>query len=754
MNIAKNILSVFEEQICEIYNSKMPRLEQTQMALDVADFLYNSSKKTMFVEAPVGVGKTLGVLIPALINQMENTNKITGITYATATISLQNQIMTEEVPNICQIKPTILKMEKPDRLRAFLAMGSEHSLCRAQFEKNYKKIEQKVDSQKIKILNDFVKNSHTGLRSELSSVYGLDINNDVWKLMNIKSRYCHDLLCRGHEYRKKYSREFALTVTNHSQFIVSAKNIFDDNPFDEMHVPVANRIIVIDEAHDFQENFLSSLEEQLTLDEVKHAAEHINRRLMNAICTSFKVLKNNSNSEKSVSMLKDSDILFTQFRQLKSKIMDEEIENNAFKYGYRYGRYDELLVKINNILKSEEYTVWYSAEDQNIHYAPKNFKQRLQLFLKKLAAHNKVVIMSGTLTMNGNKKELSKDWYMKSNEFEYKEYSTTFDWSKQIYFYAPHDISAKTGNDLKKQNDHISKIINLFQNTLFEIPGGALILTTSLNYMNNVYESLSKKNLNRRLIKQGQFSQGKIIETFKQDITSILVGSGSYFTGFSVKGEALQNVLLTKLPNPTPDNPFFKLKLEGINEGLEKNNVKNLIMYKKLEQAIGRLIRDQNDFGLFTITDDRIMQHETWLSSKKIIIHPSLDQLPKFLTDWKNKKVELNMQLFSEKDLHIPEITKTKSSFVINPKPINYVKKAPYDVEKVKNRYKLLKTMPKFDETYVPNFQTEFDSAKSVAYQYKKMNKKMDENFWKKFPNISSQEKINIKNEITIIVSN
>lgn len=157
MNIAKNILSVFEEQICEIYNSKMPRLEQTQMALDVADFLYNSSKKTMFVEAPVGVGKTLGVLIPALINQMENTNKITGITYATATISLQNQIMTEEVPNICQIKPTILKMEKPDRLRAFLAMGSEHSLCRAQFEKNYKKIEQKVDSQKIKILNDFVK---------------------------------------------------------------------------------------------------------------------------------------------------------------------------------------------------------------------------------------------------------------------------------------------------------------------------------------------------------------------------------------------------------------------------------------------------------------------------------------------------------------------------------------------------------------------------------------------------------------------
>lgn len=749
MNVAKNILSVFEGQLCEIYSSKMPRLSQTNMALDVADFLYNSSKNTMFVEAPVGVGKTLGVLIPALINQMENTNKITGITYATATISLQNQIMFEDVPNICKIKPTILKTTKPDRLRAFLAMGSEHSLCRSQFEKNYKKIEKKIDSEKMEILDNFVKNSHTGLRSELSSTFGLDVSNDVWSLMNIHSRYCHNILCRGHEYREKYSRRFALTVTNHSQFIASAKSIIVSKTSDEMQVPVKNRIIIIDEAHDFQENFLSSLEEQLTLNEINRAIKYTNKQLLAEIRTSFKRLKENANSEKSVSILSDTHILFNQFKQLKSNIMDVEIENNAFKYGYdEYGRYDELLGKITNILRSDEYTVWYSAEDQNIHYAPKNFKQRLRSFLKELSDHNKVIIMSGTLTMNGAKEELTNDWYVESSEFEYKKYVTTFDWGKQIYFYAPQDINAKTGNDLTKQNHHISQIINLFQNTLCAVPGGALILTTSLNYMNKVYDGLSKMNIDRQIIKQGQLSQSKIIENFKKDTTSILVGSGSYFTGFSVKGRALQHVLLTRLPNPTPDNPFFKLKLEGVDGDLEKRNVQNLIMYKKLEQAIGRLIRDQSDFGLFTITDNRIMQHKNWLLSKKIIIHHSLDQLSAFFNDWESKKIKLNVPIFSEDKLSIPSIIRDESAFVIKPKQINSGKRLTYNEDNVKQRYDLLKTMPGFDKKYVPNFETEFDSAMSLAYQQKKMDKDMNEVFWSKFPDLTLQEKTKIENEV------
>lgn len=68
-----------------------------RMSLDIADFLYNSNKQVMFVEAPVGTGKTLGTLIPVL-NYAENKN--CRITYATATKSLQTQVFNDDLSDI------------------------------------------------------------------------------------------------------------------------------------------------------------------------------------------------------------------------------------------------------------------------------------------------------------------------------------------------------------------------------------------------------------------------------------------------------------------------------------------------------------------------------------------------------------------------------------------------------------------------------------------------------------------------------
>ena len=67
MNISNEIIHLFEEDIANLYHSS-PRLSQVQMSLDVADFLVNSSERIMFVEAPVGTGKTLGVLVPLLLS--------------------------------------------------------------------------------------------------------------------------------------------------------------------------------------------------------------------------------------------------------------------------------------------------------------------------------------------------------------------------------------------------------------------------------------------------------------------------------------------------------------------------------------------------------------------------------------------------------------------------------------------------------------------------------------------------------------
>ena len=99
-NISQQIIDVFTKDIPPLYNNESPRQQQVQMALDVADFLFNSDKKIMFVEAPVGTGKSLGLLVPASIYANEMDKRMI---YATATINLQNQIEEEDSKVLCDI---------------------------------------------------------------------------------------------------------------------------------------------------------------------------------------------------------------------------------------------------------------------------------------------------------------------------------------------------------------------------------------------------------------------------------------------------------------------------------------------------------------------------------------------------------------------------------------------------------------------------------------------------------------------------
>lgn len=75
MNISEKIIEDYELKVAPFYKSA-PRLAQVQMSLDIADFLFNSNRRVMFVEAPVGTGKTLGVLIPSYLYAQLNGKKL------------------------------------------------------------------------------------------------------------------------------------------------------------------------------------------------------------------------------------------------------------------------------------------------------------------------------------------------------------------------------------------------------------------------------------------------------------------------------------------------------------------------------------------------------------------------------------------------------------------------------------------------------------------------------------------------------
>ena len=118
MNISEKIIEDYKLKVAPFYKSD-PRLAQVQMSLDIADFLFNSNKRVMFVEAPVGTGKTLGVLIPSYLYAQLNGKKIT---YATATKNLQRQIFEDDIPDM-------KKMDIFKNNNVILAMGKDNYAC-------------------------------------------------------------------------------------------------------------------------------------------------------------------------------------------------------------------------------------------------------------------------------------------------------------------------------------------------------------------------------------------------------------------------------------------------------------------------------------------------------------------------------------------------------------------------------------------------------------------------------------------------
>ena len=121
-------------------------------------------------------------------------------------------------------------------------------------------------------------------------------------------------------------------------------------------------------------------------------------------------------------------------------------------------------------------------------------------------------------------------------------------------------------------------------------------------------KKLSNKHLPYKILMQGNgSSQARQLEKFKTDIDSVILGTGTYWEGINVEGEALSQVIIFKLPFPVTD-PIIDYKMSLAEDRVIDVAVPEMII--KLKQGAGRLIRSSSDKGIVSILDPRASSRE------------------------------------------------------------------------------------------------------------------------------------------------
>ncbi len=186
-----------------------------------------------------------------------------------------------------------------------------------------------------------------------------------------------------------------------------------------------------------------------------------------------------------------------------------------------------------------------------------------------------------------------------------------FDYASQAALHVP--------RQLPKPSDpgHSIAVARLAAAAASRIGGRTLVLTTTLRALRAIGDALQARFNSPdglEVLVQGDWPKRHLMQRFREGASSggrgcVLVASASFWEGFDVPGDALQLVIIDKLPFPPPDDPLVEARSQRI-EAAGGRPFQLLAVPEAavaLKQGAGRLIRRESDRGLLVVCDTRLV---------------------------------------------------------------------------------------------------------------------------------------------------
>lgn len=256
-----------------------------------------------------------------------------------------------------------------------------------------------------------------------------------------------------------------------------------------------------------------------------------------------------------------------------------------------------------NILYPVEHIVWIEdGADIRLCICPKDIRRKISLLL---FTKDNVILTSATISDKHKGTPYERcGYYLDSIGFPVfgrvsEPKKSPFDYDKNTMLYC----STVLPHPRKKEEYRKASIAEIVR--LLEVTNGkTLILFTSKTDMEYVYKRLSNMHLSYKIfIQHSSSSQEYVLEKFRKDINSVLLGTGTFWEGINIEGESLSQVIIYKLPFPVPD-PIIDYKMSIADDPIRDVAVPEMII--KLKQGTGRLIRSASDKGIVSILNPRV----------------------------------------------------------------------------------------------------------------------------------------------------